>query len=324
MMSPLAAIGLLASTPSFWMPVQASENARHTDWLFHFIYYVSLFFFALIMVLMIWFVFKYRRKSPRDVGGGPTHSTVLEVIWTGVPILLVVAMFAIGFFEYMRMTGPVAAPNSYEIGVRGQKWKWEFTYPNGYIDPNLHVEVDTPIQLTMTSEDVIHSLYIPAFRIKQDVVPGRYTKLFFRPTIAGEYVIFCAEYCGTSHSDMLARVVVHPPGEYAKWLEEASNFVDKLPPIEAGARLYTARGCAGCHSADGAPGTGPTFKGIFGHDQKLADGSSVKVDENYIRESILQPTAKIAAGFEPVMPSYQGRIKDKEITVLIEYIKSLQ
>ncbi len=301
-----------------------SENVGRTDFLFHFIYYVALFFFSLIMALMIYFVFRYRRKSPQELGTGPTHSTLLEVIWTGVPIVLVIAMFVIGFFEYMRTTGPVASPNSYEIQVLGQKWKWQFTYPNGYVDQNLHVPVDTPVQLTMTSEDVIHSLFIPAFRMKQDVVPGRYTKMYFRGTAPGEYVIFCAEYCGTSHSDMLARVVVHAPGEYEKWLEEASNFIDKLPATEAGARLYLSRGCASCHTADGSAGTGPTFKALFGHDQKLSDGSTVKVDENYIRESIIEPQVKVAAGFEPVMPTYKGRIKDKEITVLIEYIKSLQ
>lgn len=315
---------LLATEPTFWMPVQASKNAPATDSLFHFIFYTSAFFFALIVFLMIVFVLRYRRRSPEEQGSGPHHNTALEVLWSGLPIALVAVMFVIGFKSYMAMVGPANAPNAYEIGVLGVKWKWTFTYPNGYVDDTLHVPVDTPMQLTMTSDDVIHSLYVPAFRIKQDVVPGRYTKLFFRATEPGEYVIFCAEYCGTSHSNMLSKVVVHRPGEYEKWLEEASNFLDRMSPVEAGQKLFTQRGCLTCHSVDGKAGTGPTLKGVFGHDVQLSSGGRVLADENYIRESILQPQAKIVAGFDAVMPTFQGRLKDREITAIIEYLKTLQ
>jgi cytochrome c oxidase subunit 2 len=315
---------LLANQPSFWMPVQASENAAATDTLFHFIFYVSAFFFALIMVLMIWFVVRYRRRAPEEAGTGPHHNTALEVLWSVVPIGLVVAMFLIGFKDYMRMVGPQNAPNAYEIGVLGVKWKWTFTYPNGYVDDALHVPVDTPMQLTLSSDDVIHSLYIPAFRIKQDAVPGRYTKMFFRAIEPGEYQIFCAEYCGTSHSTMLTKVVVHRPGEYEKWLEQASNFLDRMSPAEGGQKLFMQRGCATCHSVDGKAGTGPTLKGVFGHDVILTTGAKVVADENYVRESILNPQAKVVAGFEPVMPTFQGRLKDREITAIIEYLKTVQ
>jgi cytochrome c oxidase subunit 2 len=176
----------------------------------------------------------------------------------------------------------------------------------------------------MTSEDVIHSLYIPAFRIKKDVVPGRYTKMFFRATQPGEYVLLCTQYCGTGHSSMMAQVVVHRPGEFEKWRENAASFVERLSPAEAGKRLFSGRGCQTCHSLDGTRLVGPTFKGLFGSTVPLSDGGRVAADENYIRESILSPAARIVATYDPVMPTYQGRIKDKEITALIEYIKTVK
>ena len=169
----------------------------------------------------------------------------------------------------------------------------------------------------------LHSLYVPAFRIKMDVVPGRYSKAWFEATEPGEYQLFCAEYCGTGHSDMIAKVVVHPVGEFETWLESASNFLETMTPVDAGRKLYQIRGCQQCHSVDGSAKTGPSLFGIFGHSQPLTDGSSVVVDENYVRQSILDPASQVVAGYEPVMPTYQGRIKDEEITVIIEYLKSL-
>ena len=206
--------------------------------------------------------------------------------------------------------------------VEGQKWNWSFTYPNGYVDANLHVPVDRPVQLVMSSADVIHSLYVPVFRIKQDVVPGRYSKVWFEATEPGEYDLFCAEYCGTSHSDMLALVVVHPPGEFEAWLEQASNFLETMSPVDAGRKLFQVRGCMQCHSMDGSAKTGPTLLGVFGRSENMANGTTLTVDENYIRESILEPNARVVAGFEPVMPTYQGRLKDAEIMAIIEYLKA--
>jgi cytochrome c oxidase subunit 2 len=156
-----------------------------------------------------------------------------------------------------------------------------------------------------------------------DVVPGRYSKAWFEATAPGEYELFCAEYCGTGHSDMIAKVVVHPVGEFETWLESASNFLETMTPVDAGRKLYQIRGCQQCHSVDGSAKTGPSLFGIFGHSQPLTDGSSVVVDENYVRQSILDPASQVVAGYEPVMPTYQGRIKDEEITVIIEYLKSL-
>jgi cytochrome c oxidase subunit II len=192
------------------------------------------------------------------------------------------------------------------------------------VDENLHVPVDVPIRLVLTSEDVIHGFFIPAFRVKKDVVPGRYNTTWFRATTAGEYQLFCSLYCGTSHSDMLAKVVVHAPGGFERWLDEAGSFLTKLPPAEAGAKLFLARGCAQCHSVDGRTGVGPTLQRLFGSHVPIKNGDAATADENYIRESILEPQARIVAGFEPVMPTFKGKLQDREITAIIEYVKTLK
>jgi len=317
-------VGLAGALPddrSFWMPPQVSTVAQGVDWLFHFILAISVFFFLLIVAVMVVFIIRYRRRGGRAAEPSPSHNMALEVTWTVIPLLLVVAIFGFGFKGYLDMSTPPA--NAYEILVDAQKWNWSFTYPNGYVDADLHVPVDRPVRLVLSSQDVIHSLYIPSFRIKMDVVPGRYSKAWFEATQPGEYDLFCAEYCGTSHSDMIANVIVHPVGEFETWLEKASNFLETMTPVEAGRKLYQVRGCQQCHSVDGSAKTGPSFLGIFGHEQALADGSSVIADENYIRESILEPQAKVVAGFDPVMPTYQGRLSDPEISAIIEYLKSL-
>jgi cytochrome c oxidase subunit 2 len=306
---------------SFWMPFQGSTTAAEVDWVFHVIYWISLFFFVLIVGAMVLFIYKYRRRAGRDAEPTPSHNTPLEVTWTVIPLLLVIWIFYIGFKGYMNLRTPPA--NAYEIQVTGQTWKWLFTYPNGHVDEKLHVPVDRPVLLTMTSQDMIHSFYVPDFRIKMDVLPGRYTKTWFQARYPGEYRVFCTEYCGTGHSDMLTTAVVHEPGGFERWLDEAASLFATLPPVEVGARLYEMRGCTQCHSVDGTPRVGPTLKGVFGGTIVLKDRGSVTADENYIRESILDPQAKIVAGFDPVMPTYQGRLKDQEITGIIEYIKSL-
>jgi cytochrome c oxidase subunit II len=225
-----------------------------------------------------------------------------------------------GFRGYMDMFNPPAG--ALDIHVIGQKWSWSFLYPNGHMDDELHVPVGRAVQLTLASNDVIHSFFIPAFRVKRDVVPGRYNKLWFRPTQTGEYLALCAQYCGTKHSDMLARVVVHESGGYEQWLNQASDPFRTRTPAEVGRMLITRR-CASCHAVDGKANIGPTFKGLFNHPVKLKDGSTVTAEENYIRESILTPNAKIVAGFEPVMPTFRGQLKDQEITAIIEYLKEL-
>jgi len=312
----------ITNEPTFWMPSRSSTTAAAVDSVWSLILWISTFFFVLITVLMVVFVFRYRGGRGQGAKGSKDHNTALEVTWTVIPILLVIVIFWVGFEVYMDMAVP--PEDAYEVQVTGQKWKWLFTYPNGYVDENLHVPVDTDIQLLMTSEDVIHSFFVPAFRVKKDVVPGRYTKLWFNPTDPGEYQIFCTEYCGTGHSDMLATVVVHEPGGFETWLAEASDLHGRFSPVEVGEIFYNRFGCGQCHSLDGAAGIGPTFQGLFGRTSPISDGTSVVADENYIRESILNPQAKVVSGFEPVMPTFQGRFKDQDITAIIEYIKRLE
>ena len=194
----------------------------------------------------------------------------------------------------------------------------------------LHVPVNQPVRLVITSEDVLHSVYVPAFRVKMDAVPGRFTKAWFDATQTGEYPLFCAEYCGTDHSNMNTIVVVHERGQFEKWLEDAANYIDRIAEgdvvalSEAGRDLYRRKGCLQCHSIDGTVKNGPTFKGMFGKVEPMRDGSQVEVEENYIRESVLDPQAKVLAGFDPIMPTFKGKLKDKEILAIIEYIKSLK
>jgi cytochrome c oxidase subunit 2 len=314
-------LGTVASGGGFWMPSRSSSVAESVDWIFDFILWISIFFMVLVTVLMVVFIIRYRHREGKDAKGAPSHNMALEITWSVIPLILVILIFWYAFEVYLDLTTP--PEDAYEVLVTGQKWKWLFTYPNGYIDENLHVPVDTDVRLVMTSEDVIHSLFVPAFRVKQDVVPGRISKLWFHALESGEFDIYCAEYCGTSHSDMLATVVVHPPGEFEPWLEDASNFLDRMSPAEGGALLYTQRGCPQCHSVDGSANVGPTFLNLFGSSRQFADGTTTVADEEYIRESILEPQAKVVAGYEPVMPTFQGRLKDREVMAVIEYIKTL-
>ena len=313
---------LAQASGSFWLPGQESTVAPEMDRVFYLILIVCTVFFALVVGLMGLFIVRYRRRPGGVAAATASHNTVLEVTWTVIPLGIVAVIFWQGFQAYMDMR--TAPAGCYEIRVTGQQWSWLFAYPNGHVDENLHVPVDEPVRLTMTSKDVIHSLWIPDFRVKMDLVPGRYTSTWFRAVRPGTYNLLCAEYCGDQHSNMLSSVVVHPAGEFEKWLKDAANYTKNLPPVEAGKLLYQRHGCSQCHSIDAAAaGNGPTFKGIFGQTHVMADGSSVLVDENYIRESILEPQAKIRAGFQPIMSTYQGQLSDDDIANLIALIKSL-
>jgi len=317
---------LLGAGPGFWLPRQGSTTADRVDFLFNAVTGISIFFFVLITVVLFYFVWKYRARAGHAAQSSSDHNQPLEITWTVIPLLIVIWIFWEGFTGFLDLQTPPA--NAYEVQVLGQKWKWLFTYPNGVVDDNLHVPPDEPVRLVMTSQDVIHSLFVPDFRIKRDALPGRYEREWFQAKEPGEYQLFCAEYCGTSHSAMLSKVIVHRSRpEFDQWLADAGNFLDKLPPEklwEGGLKLYNQRGCKQCHSVDGVSGIGPSFKGIRGHTQPLKGGAQVVVEENYLRESILNPQAKIVAGYEPVMPTYQGRLKDKEITAIIEYLKTLE
>ncbi len=306
---------------SFWLPPPDSTSAPAVDRVFYLVLVVCAVFFLLVVATMVYFAVVYRRRPGHQAQKTVTHNNVLEVTWTVIPMLIVAYIFYAGFSAYMQMQ--VAPQNSYEILVKARKWDWFFTYPNGHIDSDLHVPIDEPVKLIMTSDDVIHSVFIPAFRVKMDCVPGRYTYAWFCGRKEGTYDLYCTEYCGDSHYDMQANVVVHKSGEFSAWLENAANFYKDLPPAEAGQILFTRR-CNQCHSADGTAKTGPSFKGVFDQEHKMRDGSSVKVDENYLRESILDPQAKVREGYQPVMPTFKGILNDQEIGFLIEYIKTLK
>jgi len=310
-------------SPDFWMPKSASVTTEHVDWIWDFMVWTSAVSAILILGAMIYFCFKYQAKSriANELAEKSTdHNTTLEVVWSVIPLFVVIALFVWGFQGFVQLRTPPA--NSFEIRATGQKWKWLFEYPEGVVDDVLHVPVDRPVRIVINSTDVLHSLFIPNFRVKMDAVPGRFTDLWFNATETGEFPIFCTEYCGTSHSDMLSRVVVHPAGGYEKWIEKALLPDPSIPPAKRGEILAQKQGCLTCHSVDGTPKLAPTWKGLYGKSEGTSAGS-VTVDENYLRESILDPQAKIVSGFGPSMPPY-SKLKDHQIADLIAYIKSLK
>lgn len=304
----------------FQFPPPASTNAEKFDSLYTFITNVGIFFTVLIFGVLFWLVWRFRQSNHPKAERTATHNTPLELVWSILPGFVLAYMFWVGFKDFLDFRTPPS--DAYEIQVTGQKWKWSFRYPGGYEWDELHVPVDQPVTLRITSTDVLHSFFIPAFRSKMDAVPGRYTKLWFTATRTGEFAALCTEYCGTQHSDMLAKVFVETPEEHAKFIEKISRWWEGKPPIEVGSKLYTSRGCAQCHSLDGTVGQGPSWKGIWGKTEQTNKGPRL-VDENYIRESIEDPNAAIVNGFNPIMPTYKGRFKDPELEGLFAFIKSL-
>jgi len=354
---------LCTTLASFWVPPRASSHAAEIDHSLLFLYVVSLFFFALIIALMVYFAVRYRRRGPEDQARSQTsHSTVLELVWAIPPIVIVLVAFYVGLMGFLRISS--AKANAVEVKVRAYQWAWEFEYPNGYKDAQLHLPVDEPVKLVLTSDDVIHSLFIPAFRLKRDVVPGRYNKLWFTATKVGEYPLLCSEYCGTRHSRMITKVVVHGRGEYEAWLTEASKaplealpgpmyekwkqlrtaedmdaFLAELrqsdaamadsaaklePPTITGERLYRRFGCYQCHSTDGSRQTGPSFQGLWNRQRVFRDGGEQRADEDYIRRSIMDPGGQVVETYQGVMPTYKGRVTDRQIDALVSFIRSLE
>ncbi|MEX2673247.1 MAG: cytochrome c oxidase subunit II [Phycisphaeraceae bacterium] len=428
MTKPMVLTAILGGTPAtalaqteskYFMPPGASNHAEHIDFAMHFINAVTVFFFVLIIALMLWFAFKYRRRSPNDrAGSQSSHNTALELSWSLPPAIIVIFMFYLGFQGFQKFNTPPG--DAYEISVSARTWSWTFTHPNGFQSPHLHVPEGENVRLVMNSSDVIHSLYIPTFRIKRDVVPGRYTNLWFRalgttpgadePLPEGEeldaivradlrdrittereraqqqaeqaeaeaaeaaengeapqpeaepeaeqepqlpleeeverrlaemdesekldvairermialeddgHILYCTEYCGTNHSEMMARVVVHPAG----W--EPPDFARPDDPIEWGEQLFRTRGCAGCHQLPDADPTGvaaPSFaEGVYNKEHEMADGTVLTTDRNYLRRSILDPMADVRAGYPPAMPP--GLVTDEdEIDAIIQYLTTL-
>lgn len=311
------------SDPTFWMPSQSSNHAATVDNIYYFLYWASVISFVAVIVALVFFVFKYKAKDKNDKAlSQQDHSTVLEVAWT-LPVFIVGAVaFYFGAVGFIDMKSP--PDNAYEVNVTAYKWAWLFNYDTGASDGNLHIPAGRPIKLVMSSDDVLHSFFVPAFRVKQDVVPGRYTTVWFEAKEAGEYQIFCTEYCGTKHSEMLAKVIVHEPADFEEWMKKASNPYEGMTPIAAGEKLVQERGCLACHSLTGAKIVGPTFKGAYGTERALTDGSKVVMDENYVRTSIVNPAGQVVAGYPPVMPTFQGKLTDQEISFIIAYLKSLK
>jgi cytochrome c oxidase subunit 2 len=330
------------SGPTFWLPEAASTIAAETDFVFGVINAVCYFFFALVTFLLVFFSWRYRQRGKEIRDEGPTHHTPLEVTWTVVPLIIVIVIFFMGFKSYLNFATPPR--DTYDIEVVAAKWLWSFKYPNGASSDDLYIPSGRPVRLIMRSEDVIHSLFIPQFRVKRDVVPGRFNQVWFqsdRPTgddPSKAYDLYCTEYCGSGHSNMNRKVYVLDPVAFDEWVTEQGQWLDAIPEDElyfmAGPRLYAR--CSNCHSMDGSPGTGPSFKDLWPRTRDLqtrfTDGTTLashvgpgrtfESPEDYLRDSILNPGRLIVSGYSNAMPTFRGQLNDKMISALIGMMKN--
>ena len=302
-------------------PEQASTMAPQVDHLLYYLLAVSVFFSVLIFVAILYFAVKYRRKSELELPPqvlNHSGSLALELTWTIIPAALTMVMFVWGASLYMKMRIP--PDDALEVYVVGKQWMWKVQHMEGQREINeLHIPLGRPIKLIMTSEDVIHSFFVPAFRTKQDVLPGRYTTEWFQPSKAGRYHLFCAEYCGTKHSGMIGWIYVMEPSDYQAWLSGGRAMGSMA---ENGEKLFRDLACINCHHLNDQ-GRCPNLVGLFNQPVQLSTGQTIKADEAYIRESILNPNAKVVAGFQPIMPTFQGLVTEEGVLQLVEYIKSM-
>jgi cytochrome c oxidase subunit 2 len=356
-MNPIFTL-LAQSEATFWLPQQSSNFAGPVDDDFYFVYWISIFFLVLITALLVIFMWKFRTPPGAAAQSQNDHHLLLEVVWTGIPVILSFFMFWFGYIGYVAMQTPPAEGIS--IAAEAQKWAWNFSYAsNGAVIPGmsedfndvrdklrsgeytpeqasaredkilekagLHVPLGVPVNVTLLAADVLHAFFIPAFRVKKDCVPGRTGKLWFTATEPGIFDLYCAEYCGQGHSLMHTKVVVHETvEEYEKWLEIAGSYDENLPFAENGAIVWKRRGCISCHSVDGSKKVGPSWKGLFGSNRQftaVGTAGEMVADEAYIAESIRYPMKKIADGYPPQMPVV--KLTDKEILWVTEYIKTL-
>ncbi|HEY3353825.1 MAG TPA: cytochrome c oxidase subunit II [Polyangia bacterium] len=317
---------LLAKGPESWiLPPAGSTSAGRMDTLFYFILALTGFFFLLVVGLVGYFAVRYRRRSAAQRTSPVAHHRNLEIAWSAIPAVLFVFIFGWGFKEYMHLSVPPA--NALDVRVTGQKWMWSFEYPKEGISTtkDLVVPVGRAVRLTMSSQDVIHGFFVPAFRLKRDVLPNRYTVVWFEAKQPGDYDLFCTQYCGTGHSGMLGKVVVKTEQQFKEWVDSGGGMSGKgMSSVDFGRMLFDRQGCATCHSVDGAPRTGPSLLNKYGSRELLSTGQTVLVDDNYVRESVMDPQAKVVQGFQPVMPTFRGKLTDKQMNALIDYIKSLK
>ncbi len=303
-------------TPLF--PQEASTMASRVDHLYLFLVGLSIFFAALIAGLIVYYAVRYHRRHPEEIGADIRGSLTLEVTWSVIPLIITMVIFVWSARVFVAMSRPPA--DTIDIYVVGKQWMWKFQHLDGQREiDELHVPVNRPVKLIMTSEDVIHSLFVPAFRLKADVVPGRYTHLWFQATTPGRYYLFCAEYCGTEHSHMRGDVVVMEDADYQRWL---TGGAAEGSLAAGGAQLFGSLECNTCHQF-GSQGRGPDLTSLFGSEVLLQSGARVPADEAYIRNSILRPADQVVAGFQPIMPAFQGLVTEDQLLELIEYIKSL-
>jgi cytochrome c oxidase subunit II len=304
------------------LPEQASTIAPETDRLLFFLLGVSGFFTLLIAGLILVFMVRYRRRPGVDHSPDVHGSLALEGLWTAVPFAIAMVIFFWGASIFATIHHP--PDDALEVHVVGKQWMWKVQHMSGKREiDELHVPVGRAVKLVMTSEDVIHSFYVPAFRVKQDAVPGRYVTMWFQATKPGTYHLFCAEYCGTLHSGMIGHVVAMEPAAFQAWLAGEEPGQANVPVEVAGEGVFRAQGCGTCHRADGS-GQGPALQGLFGKAVTLATGETIVADEAYLRESILHPQAKIVVGYQPVMPTFQGLVSEEDVMRLIAYVKSLK
>jgi cytochrome c oxidase subunit 2 len=319
-------------------PDQASTFAGQVDALYWVLIGLSLLFGGVLPFIILYLMVRYHRSNQKVSRADQVHSNLpLELTWSIIPLFLMMGVFFWGAFLFIQMRTP--PDRTIEVYVIGKQWMWHAQHPNGKRENNeLHVPVGQPVKLIMTSQDVIHSFYIPAFRVKQDVLPGRYTTMWFEATQEGEYHLFCAEYCGTEHSMMGGRVVTMSLADYEQWLvtpgevilPDGSSGAAAPPTTDAtgdpmalvGGQLFANLGCASCHRDDGA-GVGPSMVDLYNNEEQLADGSTIVADEAYLAESILNPQARVVAGYQPVMPAYDSQLSGDQLNQLIAYIKSL-